>query len=93
MAAMAGVGAGAVTGGLLGALTGLGMPEYEAKRYEGRVRSGSILMSVHCDSPEWERHAKRILQNTGAEHIAAAGEASADFAVSAKPYTKADSRR
>ena len=53
VAALAGAGAGGAVGGLIGALVGLGIPEYEAKRYEGRVRSGGILMSVHCDSSDW----------------------------------------
>src|SRR4051794_1968300 len=50
LGALAGVGAGSVVGGLAGALVGMGIPEYEAKRYEGRIRSGGILLSVHCDS-------------------------------------------
>src|SRR5919108_2718230 len=45
--ALAGVGAGGVTGGIIGALAGIGIPEYEAKRYEGRIRTGGILISVH----------------------------------------------
>jgi len=85
MAALAGVGAGAVTGGLVGALTGMGIPEYEAKRYEGRVRGGGILLSVHCDSSDWVASAKRVLEHTGAEDIASASEASADFASADKP--------
>src|SRR3954464_8835783 len=76
VAALAGAGAGAVTGGLIGALTGLGMPEYEAKRFEGRIRSGAILMSVHCDSSEWEKRAKDILEKSGATDISSAAEAS-----------------
>src|SRR6266446_3728828 len=49
---------GGVVGGLLGGLIGAGIPEYEAKRYEGRVKSGGILLSVHCDSSEWVKRAK-----------------------------------
>src|SRR5438132_12593391 len=48
MASLAGAGAGAVTGGIVGSLIGLGLPEYEAKRYEGRIKEGGILLSVHC---------------------------------------------
>jgi hypothetical protein len=88
MAAMAGVGAGAVTLGLAGALAGMGIPEYEAKRYDGRVRAGEILMSVHCDSSEWVKRAKEILETTGAEEIASAGEAKADYAASATPHNR-----
>jgi len=89
MAALAGAGAGAVAGGLVGFLTGLGMPEYEAKRYEGRVKQGGILLSVHCDSHEWVSKAKKILEVTGAEDISSAGEASADFQKSDKPQPRA----
>jgi hypothetical protein len=92
MGALAGVGAGAVTGGVLGALTGFGMPEYEAKRYEGRIKSGGILLSIHCDDSEWTKRAKDILENTGAEDIASSSEASADFSVTDKPMARATSR-
>jgi hypothetical protein len=89
MAALAGVGAGAVTGGVVGALVGLGMPEYEAKRYEGRIRSGGILLSVHCDNSDWVSRAEKILKDTGAEEIASAGESSADFSSAEKPMPRA----
>jgi hypothetical protein len=75
-------------GGLIGALVGMGIPEYEAKRYEGRVREGGILLSVHCDSSEWVNRAKEILKNTGAQDVSSAGEASADFAKSDKPLPR-----
>lgn len=74
MATLAGVGAGAATGGLIGALVGLGIPEYEAKRYEGRVKDGGILVSVHCDDSDWVSKAKDILKNVGGEDVASAGE-------------------
>lgn len=83
--ALTGIGSGAVVGGIIGALVGLGVPEYEAKRYEGRIRRGGILLSVHCDNSDWEKRAKGILRRTGAEDIASAGEAAADFSVSDKP--------
>ena len=91
--ALAGVGAGGVVGGLVGALIGFGMPEYEAKRYEGQIRRGGILMSVHCDSPDWVKRAKDILKETGAEDIASACEASADLAKSDKPMPRRPARR
>src|SRR6266516_308238 len=69
MGALAGVGSGGVVGGLIGALVGLGIPEYEAKRYEGRVREGGILLSVHCDSSDWVKRGKDILKNTGAQDV------------------------
>src|SRR5450432_3696314 len=76
MAALAGVGAGAAAGGLIGALVGMGIPEYEAKRYEGRVKDGGVLLSVHCDNSEWVGKAKDTLKHAGAEDIASAGEKS-----------------
>jgi hypothetical protein len=88
VAALAGVGTGAVAGGIVGALAGLGMPEYEAKRYEGRLKRGSILLSVHCDDSAWIKSAKRILESTGAEDVSASHEAGADFAVSDKPQPR-----
>jgi len=85
MGMMAGMGAGVTLGGITGALVGSGMPEYEAKRYEGRVRKGGILLSVHCDSAEWGKTARRLLKQTGARDISTAGEARADFARSERP--------
>src|ERR1700723_3613658 len=76
IAALAGVGAGGAAGGIIGALAGLGIPEYEAKRYEGRVKDGGVLLSVHCDTSKQIDRAKEMLKNTGAEDIASTGEAS-----------------
>jgi hypothetical protein len=78
MAALAGVGVGGTVGGLTGALIGLGIPEYEAKRYEGRVKEGGILVSVHCATSEHEDRVEDILERTGAEDISTKGESSAD---------------
>lgn len=85
MAALAGAGAGGTAGGLIGALAGAGIPEYEAKRYEGMVRNGGILVSVHCDDSEWTSKAKDILERTGADDVSSTGEARADFAEGDKP--------
>ena len=76
MAALAGAGLGGAVGGLAGALIGMGIPEYEAKRYEGRVKDGGILLSVHCDSSEWVKRAKQVLEQTGAQDVSSSGEAS-----------------
>jgi len=76
MAALAGAGAGAAAGGLTGALIGMGIPELEAKQYEGKVKSGNILMSVHADDGREVTRAKEILKNGGAEEISYSGEAS-----------------
>jgi hypothetical protein len=76
MATLAGLGVGGAVGGLVGALVGMGIPEYEAKRYEGRVKDGGILLSVHCDSSEEVSKAKDLLKAAGGEDIASAGEKS-----------------
>lgn len=89
MAALAGAGAGGAIGGLTGALIGMGIPEYEAKRYEGRVKEGGILLSVHCDDSNWVKRAKEILQQTGADDISSTGEARADFSMTDKPMRRA----
>jgi hypothetical protein len=75
MAALAGAGVGGAVGGLTGALIGMGIPEYEAKRYEGRVKDGGILLSVHSDNSDETKKAKEILERTGAQDISSTGEA------------------
>jgi len=91
MASLAGAGAGAVTGGIVGSLIGLGLPEYEAKRYEGRIKEGGILLSVHCDNSDWVSRAKEVLESTGATDVSSSGEASADFSKSKKPMPRSAS--
>jgi hypothetical protein len=91
MGMLGGIGVGGTIGGVAGALIGLGIPEYEAKRYEGRIRRGGILLSVHCDDSDWAKRAKNILQQTGAEDVASTGEARADFAMSDKPARRGGS--
>src|SRR6185369_8473714 len=78
MGALAGAGAGGAVGGLIGALVGMGIPEYEAKRYEGQVKDGGILLSVHCRRSEDVTRAKDVLKATGGADIASTGEASSD---------------
>jgi len=89
MGMLGGIGVGGAVGGMTGALIGAGIPEYEAKRYEGRIRHGGILISVHCDDTDWVKRAKDILHHTGAEDIASSSEAKADFAASDKPLPRA----
>lgn len=91
MGALAGLGTGGVVGGIIGALIGMGIPEFEAKRYEGRIKEGGILLSVHCDNSDWVSKAKDILKHTGAEDISSTSEASADYAKSDKPVTRGSS--
>jgi hypothetical protein len=88
VAALAGLGAGGAVGGIVGALIGFGIPEYEAKRYEGRIRSGGILLSVHCDSSQWADKAEAILTRTGIEDVSRTGEARADYAKTDKPLDR-----
>lgn len=92
MAALAGAGAGGLVGGVAGALIGMGIPEYEANRYEGRVKEGGILLSVHADDSEWKNKGKEILERTGAEDIGAKGESSADYDKSDRPRRTVERR-
>jgi hypothetical protein len=85
MAALAGVGVGGAVGGVTGALVGLGIPEYEAKRYEGHLKKGGILISVHCDTSDEIKRAKVLLQSTGAEDISSTGESSLSSSQGGKP--------
>jgi hypothetical protein len=74
MAALSGAAAGATAGGLAGALIGLGIPEYEAKQYETKVKGGNILISVHTDDGAERSRAKEVYTRNQAEDIATAGE-------------------
>jgi hypothetical protein len=77
VAGLAGLGAGGAVGGLIGALVGLGIPEYEAKHYEGRLREGGVLLSVHCETAGEVLRAREVLSGSGATDISATGEAHA----------------
>ena len=74
VAGLAGLGVGGAVGGLVGALVGMGIPEYEAKLYEGRVKGGGTLLSVHCDTSDQVSRAKELLKGTGATDISSTGE-------------------
>jgi hypothetical protein len=76
MAALAGAAGGAVAGGIAGTLIGMGIPEYEAKRYEGKVKNGNVLISVHTENSDERDRAKQVLQDNGAEDISYTGETS-----------------
>jgi hypothetical protein len=89
VAMLAGAGAGGVTGGIIGALIGMGIPEYEAKRYEGHVKDGGILVSIHCDSSDWVKRAKEVLEQSGAIEIGSSGEASAASEQNRSDYPRA----
>lgn len=84
MAALAGVGVGGAVGGITGALIGMGIPEYVAKRFEGRIKKGGILFSVHCEDSDWTKKAIEIMKRTGAEDVSSTSEAKADYATGSK---------
>lgn len=86
MAALAGLGVGGAVGGITGGLIGFGIPEYEAKRYEGQIKAGGLLVSVHCDDSDWCDRAEEVLRQCGATDISTTRESSADYAQSKKPY-------
>ena len=74
MAALGGVAIGATVGGIAGALIGMGIPEYEAKRYEGHIRDGRILVSVHAIDGRETSAVKEVYKQVGATDVATAGE-------------------
>lgn len=92
LSAFAGAGFGGTVGGIAGALVGLGVPEYEARRYEGFVKEGNILLSVHVGNGRWAERARRILKESGARDIAVADEEKAPLVVpgNVRPLTRAD---
>ena len=73
---LAGIGAGGAAGGMVGALIGMGIPEYEAKQYEGKIRQGNILISVHSEDRDEVKRAKEIFERAGAHDISSTGEES-----------------
>lgn len=76
MTALAGVAIGGATGGLIGALVGMGIPEFEAKRYEGKLREGNILISVHTEDAKERARAKDVFELAGADDISSTAESS-----------------
>jgi hypothetical protein len=76
IAALSGAAIGATVGGIAGGLIGLGIPELEAKRYEGKVKAGNLLISVHTENSEEISRAKDIFTKAGAQDICITGEAS-----------------
>ena len=90
MGTLAGIGSGGLVGGIIGALVGMGIPEYEAKRYEGRIKEGGVLLSVHSDNSEWTDKAKDILERTNAEDISSSSESSADYKEKDQPEPRVE---
>jgi hypothetical protein len=89
LAPIAGAGAGGVLGWFVGLLAGARLTEYVAKRYAGRIRRGGILLSVHCDTPEWCDRARKTLKDTGARDISFARQAAADYGAADRPTERA----
>jgi hypothetical protein len=79
LAALGGMGVGASVGGITGALVGYGVPEFEARRFEGKMVGGGILVSVHVSDRGARRRAFAVFARNGAEDIAVADETRADF--------------
>jgi hypothetical protein len=88
IAALAEIGVGGAVGGFAGVLVGLGVPEYKAKRCEGRIKKGGIFLSVHCDNSDGVKKAMEIVSATGAEDISSTGEAGADYAESGRAMAR-----
>jgi hypothetical protein len=88
MAGLAGLGIGGAVGGIVGALVGMGIPEYEAKRYEGHVKDGGTLLSVHCDTSDQVSRAKDMLKSTGAKDISSTGESAAATGTEARVISR-----
>jgi hypothetical protein len=84
MAALSGAAAGAAVGSITGALVGLGIPEIEAKKYEGKLQGGNILIAVHVDDSAEEKRAKEVLASEGAHDISSTSEASVPKAAQPK---------
>jgi uncharacterized membrane protein len=90
MAALSGAAVGAAVGGIAGALVGMGIPEYEAKRYEGKIKAGNILISVHSDNSQETKRAKEIFEEFEAEDISTSGESNVPKAKDTVGRRKAD---
>jgi hypothetical protein len=80
MAALGGAAVGTATGGVIGGLVGMGIPEFEAKRYDAKIREGNVLISVHTEDGEQRDVAREIFKRNDAEDISTGSEASAKSA-------------
>jgi hypothetical protein len=85
LAALSGAAVGAAAGGIAGGLIGLGIPELEAKRYEGKVREGNILISVHTENADEISRAKTIFTEAQAQDVCTTGEATPPTGPKASP--------
>ncbi len=85
LAALSGAAAGAAVGGVTGALVGMGIPEIEAKRYEGKIKGGNLLISVHTESSEEAKRAEEIFKTAQAEDVCSTTEASVPRSKDTRP--------
>ena len=92
MAALSGAAVGAALGGITGALVGMGIPEFEAKRYEGKIKAGNILISVHSENSDETKRAKEIFERGGAQDISTSSEAGVKGEKSAQRELKKEKR-
>ncbi len=86
LAALSGAAAGAMVGGVAGALVGMGIPEIEAKRYEGKIKGGNILISVHVENSEEAKRVEAIFKDGRAEDICSAMESGVPRAKETQPH-------
>ena len=87
MAALSGVAAGVTVGGIAGALVGFGIPEYEAKRYEGKVKGGNILIAIHVENDQMKKDAENLLKSFNAHNVTTKGEASVPNQTTSPKYS------
>jgi len=93
VAALSGAAVGGAVGGIAGALVGMGIPEFEAKRYEGKVKQGGVLISVHTDDRDEVKRAKEIFEQSNAEDISVTGEANVPKSQEASSSTRTNYAR
>ncbi len=87
LAALSGAAAGAAVGGITGALVGLGIPEMEAKTYEGKIKGGNMLVSVHVEDSEMLKRAEAIFKDAKAQDICSTNESSVPKAKDAHAHS------
>lgn len=75
LAALSGIAAGATVGGMTGALVGMGIPEIEAKKYEGKLRTGNLLIAVHTENSDQQKRAEQVYKAANANDVFSQTEA------------------
>ncbi len=96
MASLSGIAVGATVGGITGALIGMGIPELEAKLYEGKIKGGNILISVHSDDSDEVAKAKKIFESEQATDISTgsvSGVSDSEPSETTRDYARAKTAR